>query len=686
MVQSAQEIGKELIDKLIEGKMDSQPAVKFHIDRAIMTGNYATLIEFLNKHPVIMAQAESNIALINHQKRLNPFQPYPTRDEAKESLSGPLKLGFVNQFDDKFGFEFNVLCKPLINLGRPDSGKSQLLKYILFQCLVKKPDFNLLIPDLKREYRHLATLSKNLKILTKEKIKINPLEVPYWSDPDTYLFALAETFISENYLAGTSLNHLIDTIKFIYKKRGIYDGTINYPNLIDLYKFISYQYTKTKSHRFGDILLWLRNRILPYFLVPNFNCQFGIPFDTWRTENLILEMDKGFTDNMYDFVVAHILHLLYMYNKEMNLTGRLRHLFNIDEARILFQPYRNKSDFGESVINKDITKTRVYGIGCLVSSQETISINDILRSLSFIKIAFPLTDESDLKFIQNSWGLTEEQKNHFFELPPQTRAIVRYAGFKKPFLLQVPTFRIKKELTDEQVNERMKDFWDRLESEAKKPKTPKPIELTTSIYETNEIISDIPPPCVALLFYISRYPFTKASELKNTPGFKSVAEANKALEWLENNGFVKTEEYRASKTKKSKYSVLQEKAFTYLGIEGHPGKGDFEHKLYQHIIFEKLSQEGSEAKIEGRMEDSKKLIDVLVASKETGFVAYEITLHFENLAKNIGDDITEGVSKVVVVTRDKEDLEKAKKMVEEDPAVAKYQEKIIFETINAFFS
>src|SRR4030042_4380178 len=93
MVKSAKEIGQELIDKLVEGKMNSQPAVKFHIDRAIMTGDYATLIEFLNKHPVIIAQAESNIALTNHQNRLNPFRPYPPREKAQSELSGPLKFG-----------------------------------------------------------------------------------------------------------------------------------------------------------------------------------------------------------------------------------------------------------------------------------------------------------------------------------------------------------------------------------------------------------------------------------------------------------------------------------------------------------------------------------------------------------------------------------------------------------------
>jgi len=118
--------------------------------------------------------------------------------------------------------------------------------------------------------------------------------------------------------------------------------------------------------------------------------------------------------------------------------------------------------------------------------------------------------------------------------------------------------------------------------------------------------------------------------------------------------------------------------YTYIGMDRPRGKGSFEHLLYQDIIRKSQQKEGMETHIEGRMKNGSKLIDILSFSKETGFVAYEVTLHFENLISNIKEDLHDGVSEVVIVTRDKEDLEKAKKMVKEDPITAKYQEKIVF--------
>ena len=678
---------EEIIDTLRKGKMLKNKAVAFYVEQAVNTGDPEDLMVFLQDHPEIMGMAKRNIALIGFQEADNPFKPFPTREQAKKDLSGPLKLGFVNESDSVFGINYNVLCKPLINVGRPDSGKSQLIKFMIAQCLINKTDFNVLIPDLKKEYRHLASICKNLKVLTRDRIFINPLQVPSWCHPDTYLFALSETFISENYLAGTSLNLLIKTLQYLYRKRGIYDGSENYPTLIDLYNFISFQFEKTKSYKFGDILLWLQNRIVPYFFTPNFNCQLGIPFDTWRTENLVLEMDEGFTDNMYNFVVAHILHQLYMFNKAKNLTGRLRHLFNIDEARILFQPYRDKKDFGESIINKDVTKTRAYGIGYLVSSQETVSINDILRSLSFIKIAFPLTDELDLQFIQNSWGLSKEQKDYLFRLKPQRQAVVRYAGYEKPFLLGVPIFKIRKELSDKDVEERNSTFWTKLAQEVKTPQRTTLPEVSAEIGGSPDLKSEIPPSCGTILFYLSKHPFTRVGELSKSSGVNSTTEVTKSLKWLKENGYIEEEQYRTSRTKKSHYPVLQEKALKLLKMENLPGKGNFEHKLYQQLIIEKISGEGCKADKEKRAKGGSKLIDVLAyPNNEKEFVAYEVTLHFTNLTSNIQKDLGDGASKVVIVTRDKKDLEKTKKMVEEDRSLDQYSGKIFFETIDHFFS
>ena len=79
------------------------------------------------------------------------------------------------------------------------------------------------------------------------------------------------------------------------------------------------------------------------------------------------------------------------------------------------------------------------------------------------------------------------------------------------------------------------------------------------------------------------------------------------------------------------------------------------------------------------------MIDVLAYRNEKECVAYEITLHFDNLTSNVQKDLGDRVSHVVIVTRDKKDLERAKKMVQEDPKMVQYSTKIFFETIDHFF-
>ena len=684
MVKTAQETGKEIIEKLREGKMLSQPIVDFHVRRATSTGDYIPLIKFLEDNPVIRAQALVNIAFIESEQAISPFRPYPSREDAAKYLRGPFKLGFINQFGDKFGIDEKVLYKILINIGRPESGKTILMNYLFAQILSKPRKFNILIPDLKKEYRHLAYFSKRLKIITKNKIFLNPLQPPYWAHPMDHRMAFAKTFISENYLVGTSENELVKLVDLLYKKRGIYDGSINYPTLRDLYLLISDQLKNTKSFKYNDIFIWLQNRLLPYTLVDNFNCQIGIPFDTLRTENLVLEMDEGFTDRMYNFVVATILHQLYLFNKKNDLSGELRHLLNADEARILLQAFRDLSAFGESIINEDSTKIRAYGIGLIIDLQEAASLSPTIRSLAYLKIAFPLNDGKDLQFIQDSFGLSDEQRKYLFKLPPQARAVVRYGGYEDPFLLQVPTFKLKRHLSEDQVKERMAEFWAKLDQEIKRPESPKLAEISTETPEQRQAETQVPPACAALLFYLSKYPFTKASELIKAPGFKSVAEANKALEWLNKNQFIAFAAHRVSRGRKSLFSVLQDKARKYLEIESLPGKGDFEHKLYQNLIYEKLLREGQKAKIEGKVKGGTKVIDVL-ASTEEGLVAYEVTLHFENLIDNVQKDFADGVSKVVIVTRDSEGLEKAKNILQEDQTGLEAQKRVEIVTIDAFF-
>jgi len=248
---------RDLIEKLYEGKIASHPLVKRHIYRALITGNCSQLIEFIERYKVFKAQAERNIELEYYEKLDNPFKPYPSRADALEYLSGPIKFGYINEFNDIFGTHWDTFCLPTIIPGRVRSGKSQLIKYVLCQLLRRPRPFNIIIPDLKREYRHLLSVIKHLKVLLNKWILINVLAVPDWMTPIEYAAFVSKVFVSENYLGGTSENVLFSSIINLYRKNGIFNNGTNYPTLIDLYNLFSDELKTQKSFKYKDIFLWL---------------------------------------------------------------------------------------------------------------------------------------------------------------------------------------------------------------------------------------------------------------------------------------------------------------------------------------------------------------------------------------------------------------------------------------------
>jgi len=671
----------ELIEKLYEGKMDTNPLIKNLIDRALTTGDCRPLFEHITKHRVFEIQAERNIALKHYLQLNNPFRPYPSREEAKEFLDGPIKLGFINQFDDMFGVDQDIFSLPTIIPGRVGSGKSMLLKYILSQILAMHLKLNMIIPDLKKEYRDLLGITSNIKVLQNNWIKINPLRVPPWMTPEEHIVFFSKIFCRENWVGATSEDTLNDMLEYLYRQRGIFDGnTQNYPTIKDLYNMTSYKLRNQKSFQFRDILLRLQGRLKSYLTCPAYDCHSGISHDFWRTENVILEMDTGFTDHIYSFTVAYIVGLRYTYNKKNGLIGSiLRTLFPLDEGRIIFA-VRDAETYGESYMTEIITKAREFGLGFIVASPENASFNQTLKAISFLRVCFPLTDGKEKTAIAESFGLDEEQSDFIFKLPRVGQSIVRYGAWEKPFILAVPEYRLEKHFTDAEVEERMAGFYSELDAKIKHAETETAVPL--------KVTEIIPAAASALLYFLSKEPFSKISEISGAPGFRSPAEVKKALDWLERSEFIKRESYQVSKRgRKSIFAVLTEKAFSYPGVERRHGKGSFEHSLFQNIIKRKLESEGVEARIEGRIKGSSKACDVL-ASKGDSWISYEVTLNFKNLlSNNIYQDFESGAGEVVIVTRDKKDIDKAVKVIAQaqDQWLNQRLDRISFFTIADFF-
>ena len=78
---------QDIIELLRKGKMLDHPTVNFHVKRALTTGDFSKLMDFLKRYPNIYASAKQNIAIEETLKALDPYAPYPTRKEVAEYLA-----------------------------------------------------------------------------------------------------------------------------------------------------------------------------------------------------------------------------------------------------------------------------------------------------------------------------------------------------------------------------------------------------------------------------------------------------------------------------------------------------------------------------------------------------------------------------------------------------------------------
>ncbi len=387
----------------------------------------------------------------------------------------------------------------------------------------------------------------------------------------------------------------------------------------------------------------------------------------------MLELD-GLQEMVKNFIIAFIVRSLYLANVAQGKTdAHLRHLILIDEARQLLQANRDTSTYGESAFNEDSSRVRAAGIGLVITTQEPRSVSPTIRSLAFTKIAFPLNDGADLDFVQEGWGLDKNQRDHIFKLPAHGQAVVRYGGYPKPFILAVPALEDERPVPDEELAQAMGPFWADLEHL---------VDVETPSADTS-VHASIPVHAVSLLHHLSVQPFRSLMEIYELPDFNQRT-VNKTKDWLIENGYLRQEGYKTGGKKPAQYFMLLQKALDYLGISSIPGKGGFEHKLYQYLVWQWLKDQGITANLEGRTrKNSQNLIDVLAGTAKQGYVAYEITLTMDNMTENILNDLASGVSEVVVVTRAGE-TSKVRSLAGKDPRLAMHLEKVSFKSICDF--
>lgn len=85
----------EIVTVLEDGGMTKRPDIKIKCEIAWDTHEFSLVQEILDEYPGIYEEALRNIDEISTWEEIEPFRPYPDKDEAAK-ITGELHLGYAN--------------------------------------------------------------------------------------------------------------------------------------------------------------------------------------------------------------------------------------------------------------------------------------------------------------------------------------------------------------------------------------------------------------------------------------------------------------------------------------------------------------------------------------------------------------------------------------------------------------
>lgn len=349
-----------------------------------------------------------------------------------------LVIGRVKGNKAPFLFRFLNLVMHVLILGRTGSGKTNLIYWIVAQCIRK------MIPvwvfdSNKNEFRHLIRLFPGLLVIQLGKnFKINPLAVPFRVDPKQWAQIFVDTFCRVHSLLDGSEALLLRLVMELYHEFGVFKNPGVFPTLEDLYLKCRAQnfpkYSRPSSYQAS-----INNRLEIYLSMhpEMFDCSVGFPLDELSKKSVVFEL-TGLPEKLSTFLISIILFWLFNFRIALQERGvGLRNLVVLDECKWIFPPFINEN-IGWPPITYILAQIREFGVGILASDQ-TANLNESIFVNSFLKICMSMGSGKDLEKVAKMFSLNRDQVDYMHRLRVG-EAVVGYPLIEEPFVIQVPEF------------------------------------------------------------------------------------------------------------------------------------------------------------------------------------------------------------------------------------------------------
>ncbi|MEM2914589.1 MAG: hypothetical protein QXH91_04225, partial [Candidatus Bathyarchaeia archaeon] len=342
---------------------------------------------------------------------------------------------------------------------------------------------------------------------------------------------------------------------------------------------------------------------------------------------VVLELD-GLGRDEASILALWLFYWIYAYRKAKMMRGKLLHVLIIDEAKRIFtasEQYSQTTAEYSGIPPADLVcdEIRDFGEAIIASDQEPTKLSNSLKANTYTKITGLLGNGKDIDDIAQAMDLNDEGREALTKLE-RGEWLVKLAGrYVKPFIIKSEDFKLEKNVSDEELKQRMKTAIEELNRKEK--------NLTQGKDEEKADTVRLSEDSYRLLENINSHPFNGITSRQKELGI-SATRLERAKEELILNELIKQVDISLSGRRPTSFLVLTEKALNFLESKGvdtnlwkHVGNVGFEHTLYQVLIRWRLKKLGYDAHVEVKVSEGRR-VDVL-AIKNDKRIGIEVELN-----------------------------------------------------------
>jgi len=635
----------DYVEKATKALLKSNLSIPETVSKAMLL-NYMLETDYESKRTV--GKEIGELIALNSSRQL--FSKHPAFHVPNGNNNGQIRIGRIVQ-GDNFASDFYVRLEDLQHAGifaATYSGKTTFIATILTQLTKFSDPVPWMAFDFKRDLRGLCR-NYDVKVLRWNWLKINPLQPPPGVEIAQWMTFLADIMAHVFGWFHASENYLMQFMQQAYSS-----NPASYPTLRELHDLVAVN--EETGRRFSEYREVVINRLASMLIVLKdvIGAETSFPIDTMLHENVVIELD-GLRRDEANFLVELFLAWIFSYRLASGHRGRISHLLVFDEASRFFfkgrQFRETTTELGIPFIDTVPQVIRDYKEGLLCAAQEPSLITHSLMSNLRTKFVGYLAEGEDIEAMCSSLNLDDDEKEELAKIGEIGYWLVKRAG-EEPFVVKTEDFPIPKDMTDEELTQRMQPFLEQLH---KAMENTVPARREKIIEEPRVVAPQISTDAWNLLVNVCRHPFLGIRSRCTTLRL-SARRIEKCIAELAEIKYLMPVQLALGNFRPVKFLVPSNDALNLLSNVGHDtslwrrvGRVGFEHSLYSVLIAYSFRKRGLKASIEKKLQSGRRL-DVYIEGREKTGVEIELsTCNIEEKIRGI-----EELDRLVILVKDEQ--------------------------------